>query len=99
MALGKSGFRVAATSKGMAVTEGEDPQNVGVRLGVDAVLQGTVRTQGQRVRVRLELVSTATGFQLWNDTITVNAVDLLENQEKLATDITAKIRAAVQEGR
>ncbi len=94
MALGKAGFRVAASAKGMAVAEGEDPQTVGARLGVDAVLQGSVRSQGTMIRVRLELVSTATGFQLWNDTVTVNAVDLAENPDKMAAEITAKVRAA-----
>lgn len=99
MRLGKAGFRVAATSKGMAVTEGEDPQSVGARLGVDAVLQGTVRSQGQRLRLRMELVSTATGFQLWNATITVDAADLVNGNEKLVNEVAEQIKAAIGGGR
>lgn len=91
-ALGKAGFRVAATAKGMAVVEGEDPQAVGNRLSVDAVLQGTVRMQGNRLRVRLELVSTANGFQLWNEAFTVESAEVLQGPEKTAEEIARRIR-------
>jgi TolB-like protein len=99
MALGKSGLRVAASSKAVAGGENEDPQTIGARLGVDSVLQGTVRSYGSRIRVRLELVSTTTGFQLWNETLTIEPGDLLTNEEKIASDVGQKLRTAVGGGR
>jgi TolB-like protein len=95
MALGSSGLRVASTSKASTAAENEDAQAAGARLGVDAILQGTVKSYGSRIRVRLELVSTTNGFQLWNDTLTLEPGDMLTNEEKIASDVGQKLRAVV----
>lgn len=99
MSLGKAGMRVAASSRAMTTPEEEDPQATGQRLGVDAVLVGNIRSYGGKVRVRLELVSTASGFQLWNETYNLDAVDVTASEERIVADAVAKIRAAAAESR
>jgi TolB-like protein len=99
MVLGKAGIRVASTSRALATPEGEDPQATGQRLGVDAVLTGSLRSYGGKVKLRFELVSTTTGFQLWNETYTLDAAEAIASEERIAAEVGAKIRIAIADGR
>jgi len=46
----------------------EDLRTIGKTLGVASVLEGSVSREGDRVRIRAELVKTEDGFQLWSET-------------------------------
>ena len=59
------GLRVTARTSSFAFRSKEqDVREIGARLGVAALLEGSVRTQHNRVRVAAQLVSTADGFHL-----------------------------------
>src|SRR5512145_180137 len=67
--LGKvPGLRLASrTSTAHAASAETDIRRLCRRLGVDAVIEGTVRKSGDRVRITAQLVSAADGFHLWSD--------------------------------
>src|SRR5262249_8591930 len=46
----------------------EEPKTIGKKLGVSTLLDGTVRKQGDRVRIVAALVNAADGIQLWTQT-------------------------------
>jgi TolB-like protein len=96
-ALAQSGFQVAAQSAVQKLSPdiADDPRSAGARLGVDAVLAGTVRSYGARYKIHVELVSTRTGFQVWSDTFTADAEDILAGEKKTAVEIAASMRAAL----
>jgi len=57
---------VSVTSTSTALRyQGKDAQAAGRELGVDAVLDGTIRQSDNRVRVTVQLLSVATGLPLW----------------------------------
>ncbi len=62
----------------------EDLRDVGRKLGVANVLEGSVRREGNHVRVTAELVKTADGFQLWSQTYDRKINDVLAVQDEIA---------------
>ncbi|MEY2541291.1 MAG: hypothetical protein QOI22_893, partial [Verrucomicrobiota bacterium] len=46
----------------------DDSRTIGEKLGVTNLLEGSVRKQGERVRIVAELINAADGRELWSDT-------------------------------
>ena len=63
------------------------------QLKVHAVLDGSARIQGNRLRVTAHLAETADGFQLWNKTYDKDLGDLLRSQREIARDIAESFRS------
>jgi TolB-like protein/tRNA A-37 threonylcarbamoyl transferase component Bud32 len=71
------------------------PRAMGEQLGVDAVLEGSVRSYGSKFKVHVELTSARTGFQIWTGTFTVEGEDLLNSEQRIAAEIAAQIRGSL----
>lgn len=69
-----------------------DVRQIGRDLGVATVLEGSVRSAGERIRVTAQLVNAQTGFQIWAQTYDRNFGDVF----KLEDDISAKIVDALR---
>lgn len=78
---------VAETAAG-----GESPLAIGERLGVDAVLEGTLQTDGNRARINARLLYVRDGTQLWNGSFDESADDLFRLQDAMAAEIAASLR-------
>lgn len=63
--------------------------------GVSAVLKGSVRRQGARMRVLARLVDPETGVNIWSARYDRDAVDVIEVQEELADSIAAALQGAL----
>src|SRR5437879_8964640 len=64
------GLRVAGRTSSFQFRGGGrqiDVADVGRRLHVDAILEGSVRRSGNRLRITEQLVSTGDGYQLWSE--------------------------------
>ena len=66
-------FRVAGRASSSQFGNDPDIREVARRLDVDYVLEGSVRTQGDRVRVNAALVRASDGVRLWSDSYDGNA--------------------------
>src|SRR5512139_85604 len=64
-----------------------DIRAIGEQLQVHAVLMGSVRKAGERVRIAARLVETATGYYLWSETYDRRIQDLFAIQEEIARSI------------
>ena len=64
-----------------------DPQAAGRRLGVDAVLAGSLERRDARLLIAARLLDVASGRQLWTNTYDRDEADLLEVQDDIATAI------------
>ncbi len=87
--LGKiPGLRVAARSSAFAFQgKAASPQEVGDKLGVATILEGSVRRAGQRLRVSAQLVNTADGLALWSETYERELKDVFKVQDDIALAI------------
>ena len=74
----------------------EDLRTVGKALGVAHVLEGSVRKQGDRVRITAQLIRTKDGFHLWSETYDGDLQDVFVLQERIAQAITGKLQVILQ---
>ncbi len=92
------GLRVAARSstfqfKASAV----DVRAVGARLGVAAVLEGGVRKAGDRLRVTVQLVDVADGYQRWSHRFDGKLEDVFAIQDEIAEQVAAALGSLLTE--
>ena len=70
-----------------------DVREIGRRLGVRSVLEGSVRKAGRRLRVTAQLIEVATGYQLWSERFDRELDDVFRIQEEIALIIARRLRA------
>ncbi len=73
----------------------EDVRNLGARLNVSAVLEGTVRRSGNRLRVTVQLTGVADGRTLWSERYDRELDDVLAIQDEIAGTIVRTLRATL----
>ncbi len=73
-----------------------DAQAVGKELGVDYLVEGTVRRGGDRLRISVQLVETQTRNQLWSDRYEGSAGDIFEFQDRIAAQVAGAIHPAIR---
>jgi len=87
------GLRVAArTSSFQFRDKSADPAAIGKKLDVAAILEGSVRKEGKRVRISAELVKADDGFQLWSNTYDRDLNDVFAVQDDIARAITGELK-------
>src|SRR5262245_15718829 len=93
-ALGKvSGMSVVArTSVFQYKGKAYDIRQIGEQLRVQTVLEGSVRSSGERLRVTAQLVNANDGYHLWSETYDRSMVDLFAIQEELSGAIVNTLR-------
>ena len=88
-----AGLKVVARSSAFQFKgKTEDLRNVGKRLGVANVLEGTVRKEGDHVRITTELTKAADGFQLWSETYDRTIDDVFTTQDEIARAVTEALQ-------
>ncbi len=68
-----------------------DVRDVGEKLGVDNVLEGSVRMAGDRLRITVQLVSCADGYQHWSERFDTRMEDVFDTQDEIAQAIVEKL--------
>jgi len=87
------GLRVAArTSSFQFRDKTADLAAIGQKLDVATILEGSVRKDGNRVRISAELVKAEDGFQLWSDTYDRDLNDVFAVQDNIARAITGELK-------
>lgn len=86
------GLRVSGRSSAFQF-KGTSPdlREVGRQLGVEAVLEGSVRKSGDQLRIAAQLVSAEDGFHLWSDTYDRQLADVFAVQQEIAQAIVTAL--------
>src|SRR5512132_1097130 len=91
-----SGLKVIGRSSSFRFKDRkEEPKTIGEKLGVTTLLDGTVRKQGDRVRIVAELVNTADGIQLWTRTFDRELKDIFAVQEEIARAVAESLKVTL----
>ena len=94
-----AGIRVAArTSAFRAHHEGGDPRAIGARLGVSLILEGSVRTAGERLRATAQLIEVESGFQLWSERFDRETADVFAVQDEIAAGVVEAVKVRLAPG-
>src|SRR5438093_8082437 len=73
----------------------EEPKTIGEKLGVSTLLEGTVRKQGERVRIVAELINAADGIQLWSRTFERELKDIFAVQAEIANAVATSLKTTL----
>jgi serine/threonine protein kinase/Tfp pilus assembly protein PilF len=91
-------LRVAARTSSFSFKgKATDVQEVGRRLHVATVLEGSVRRAGSRVRVTVQLVDARNGFQLWSERYDRQMEDIFDVQDEIAQAIAGRLTVTLGE--
>ena len=66
----------------------EDLRTIGDKLGVEHILEGSVRKASNRIRITAQLVKASDGFHLWSETYDRELTDIFAIQDEIARSIT-----------
>jgi serine/threonine protein kinase/Tfp pilus assembly protein PilF len=92
------GLHVASRTSAFAFKgREEDIRRIGEQLGVRAVLEGSVRKAGPKIRIVAELVSTADGYTLWSETYEREMQDVFAVQDEIARAIVGVLKLKLVE--
>ena len=81
-------LRVAArTSSYYYKNKQVDVKDVGEKLQVDNILEGSIRKAGNKIRISAQLINVADGYNLWSEKYDHELEDIFEIQEKIAKAI------------
>lgn len=70
---------------------------IAARLGVDHVVEGSVRRSGERMRVTAQLIRARDGFHLWSDTYDRTLSDVFAVQEDIAANVAEALEVVLDE--
>jgi len=69
----------------------QDVLQAGRELGVDSVLEGTIQTAGERIRIAARLVRTSDGKQLWTETFDEKFTDIFAVQDSISNKVLSAL--------
>ncbi len=69
-----------------------DVREIGRNLGVGAVLEGSVRKSGERVRITAQLVNSADGYHHWSESFDRRLDDVFDIQTEIARQLVRALR-------
>jgi len=73
----------------------EDAREIGNKLNVDRILEGSVRKAGSRVRITAQLINASDGYHVWSETFDRDLNDIFEVQDEIARIIVNKLRESI----
>jgi len=90
------GLRVTArTSSFQFKGKTTDLRTIGQKLNVASILEGSVRKDGRRVRIRAQLINARDGFQLWSETYERQLDDIFAVQDDIARSVAGALKVAL----
>ena len=92
-------LRVASRTSAFAFKgKHEDISEIGHKLKVSTVLEGSVRRHGNKLRVTAQLVNVADGSNLWSERYDREIEDIFEIQDDISQAIVKALRVILSEG-
>jgi serine/threonine-protein kinase len=87
------GLRVMARTSAFAFRgKDADVREIGARLNVEHILEGSVRRAGSRLRVTAQLVTASDGYHVWSQRFDREMTDVFAIQDEISQAIVQKLR-------
>ncbi|MBI4535389.1 MAG: tetratricopeptide repeat protein [Ignavibacteriae bacterium] len=93
------GLRVTSrTSSFVFKGKNQDIREIGQKLNVSSVLEGSVRKAGDRVRITAQLINTVDGYHIWSETFDRKLSDIFAIQDEISRNIAEALREKLAPG-
>ena len=90
------GLRVIARTSTLAFKHhAQDVRSIAKSLGVDHLLEGSVRTAGNRIRITAQLITAEDGTQLWSKRYDRELTDVFEIQDEISNAIAIELKVSL----
>ena len=86
------GVFVVARGSAFSFRGNADVREIGRRLNVDTILEGSVQKVGHRLRVTAQLVDAANGFQFWSERFDRQMTDVFDIQDEITLAIVTLLK-------
>jgi serine/threonine protein kinase/Tfp pilus assembly protein PilF len=87
------GLRVVARTSAFSFRDKEtDIREIGKKLNVETLLEGSVRKSGNRVRITAQLVNVGDGYHLWSERFDRDLADVFAIQDEISLAIVDKLK-------
>jgi TolB-like protein len=87
------GLKVPSRTSSFAYKgKNSDIRRIAKDLGVETVLEGSVRSAGERIRVTAQLINAQTGFHYWSESYDRRDEDIFKLQDELASAILQSLQ-------
>ena len=83
---------ISRTSSFFFKGKNEDVRVIGEKLGVEHLLDGSVRKSGSAIRITVQLIKASNGAHLWSETYDGNMDDIFKVQDKIAKAVVSRFR-------
>jgi adenylate cyclase len=70
----------------------EDVRQIGNKLGVATVLEGSVRRAGKKIRITAQLINTADGYHVWSENYDSDLEDIFQVQDEISVKIVNRLK-------
>ena len=90
---------VSRTSSFEFKDQAYDIRKIGERLGVESILEGSVRKAGDTLRITVQLINTADDFHLWSERYDRDFSDVFAVQDEIASGVVANLKLKLVAGR
>jgi adenylate cyclase len=75
-----------------------DARDIGRRLGVDALLEGSVRKAEQRLRINVQLIDARNGYRLWSERFDREVADIFAIEDEIASSVISALGLSLGHG-
>jgi TolB-like protein/class 3 adenylate cyclase/cytochrome c-type biogenesis protein CcmH/NrfG len=87
------GLQVSARTSSFSFKgKNEDVRQVGAKLGVSTVLEGSVRRSGKRIRITAQLINTSDGYHIWSENYDSDLEDIFQVQDEISLKIVNRLK-------
>ncbi|MEO6611373.1 MAG: tetratricopeptide repeat protein [Chitinophagaceae bacterium] len=87
------GLQVTARTSSFSFKgKNEDVRQIGIKLGVTAILEGSVRKAGKKIRISAQLINTADGYHIWSEVYDSELEDIFQVQDEIALKILNRLK-------
>jgi len=83
---------IARTSSFSFKGKHEDIRQIGTKLGVSHILEGSVRKSGKKIRITAQLINTSDGYHIWSEVYDSDLEDIFEVQDEISLKILNRLK-------
>jgi TolB-like protein len=87
------GLQVTARTSSFSFKgKNEDVRQIGIKLGVSAILEGSVRKAGKKIRITAQLINTSDGYHIWSEIYDSDLEDIFQVQDEISLKIVNRLK-------